>query len=61
MTTDPRPWDVTELGAGNARGLTEAADAIGVDLPDLVKLRRRLGTATKHRRPTLIDRLFRRS
>jgi hypothetical protein len=53
MTTNPRPWDVTEIHA--------AADTLGVAMPDLVQLRRRLGTATKHRRPTLIDRLFRRS
>lgn len=88
MTTDPRPWDVTELDAGNARGfppeptlpdpgtvqaireitsvgfmpsgdLDRAASVLGVDVADLVKLRRQLGVATSHRRPSRWTRLFR--
>jgi hypothetical protein len=83
MTTDRRPWDVTELDAGNVRGLTgtpnpdpdemqvirvpqldhsldTAAEQIGVDVADLVRMRRGLGYAPSHRRPSLLHRLFRR-
>jgi aryl-alcohol dehydrogenase-like predicted oxidoreductase len=83
MTTDPRPWDVTELDAGNARGLTSQTDAdpgelqairtprldgnlddaaarLGVDVADLVRMRRQMGIAPAHRRLSVLDRLFRR-
>ena len=84
MTANPRPWDVRELAAGNARGLTAeptpppdrlqvirlrqqqvsgdldvAAGLLGVDVADLVALRRKLGIATTHRRPSRWSRLFR--
>jgi hypothetical protein len=94
MTTDPRPWDVRELAAGDARradtpapddadrlqplrrptlipgweaalhparptgDLDAAAAETGVDVAELVRLRRELGI-TSHRAPSLWTRLFR--
>jgi len=82
--TNPRPRDVAELDAGNARGLTgvqpidsgelqvirlrpqqesgdldAAASVLGVDVADLVALRRKMGIAARHRRPAWWTRLFR--
>ena len=54
--TDSRPDPSDHL---TVIRINAAAEEVGVAVTDLVKLRRKLGTATRHRRPSRWTRLFR--
>lgn len=90
MTQPARPWDITELAVGDARGLRveyktrpdvasadtdlqlaayaaasaggdldSAGARLGVDVADLVRIRRAAGIAPPQRRRGILTRLFR--